>query len=199
MLLTETTQLDYDGLCHLDVLGLADSPTRDPAAVYTEFKEQLRRDRAGWYETGLPWRGNHPPLPNNEKCTIRRIHSLQNKLKPENLTDEYDAIIQEQLKQGIVERDPDTATTKEFYIPHKAVVKKTAETTKTRIVYDASAKASPDVPYQNECLKEGPSLMGHPCETKSLSSGCNRRPNESLPSDKDPRMRKRCLTFPLAA
>ena len=23
------------------------------------------RDETGRYETGLPWRGNHPPLPNN--------------------------------------------------------------------------------------------------------------------------------------
>jgi hypothetical protein len=31
-----------------------------------EFKEQLRRNDAGWYEAKLPWKGNHPPLPTNE-------------------------------------------------------------------------------------------------------------------------------------
>ncbi len=29
-------------------------------SVYEEFKEQLVRSPEGWYETGLPWRANHP-------------------------------------------------------------------------------------------------------------------------------------------
>ncbi len=55
MLLTQTSQTDYEDLCRLDILGLADAPTHDQEAVYSEFKEQLRRDPTGWYETGLPW------------------------------------------------------------------------------------------------------------------------------------------------
>jgi len=66
MVFTQISHLDYDNLmCKLDVLRLADSSTGDQAEVYTEFKEQLTQDAEGWYETGLPWRGNHPPLPNN--------------------------------------------------------------------------------------------------------------------------------------
>ena len=47
----------------------------------------------------------------------------------------------------------------EFYIPHKPVVKEGAETTKLRIVYDASARAYPDAPSLNECLHAGPPLQ----------------------------------------
>lgn len=32
---------DYERLCALDVLGLADSPTDDQEDVYSQFKEQL--------------------------------------------------------------------------------------------------------------------------------------------------------------
>ena len=64
MLLTQTSRVDYEDLCKLDVLGLADSPSGDQSVVYDEFKEQLRRSEEGWYETGLPWKGNHTPLPN---------------------------------------------------------------------------------------------------------------------------------------
>ena len=61
------------------------------------------------------------------------------------------------LCKGIVERAPEVPSNKEFYIPHKAVVKESTESTKTRIVYDASAKASADAPSLNECLNPGPS------------------------------------------
>ena len=38
---------DYERLCALDVLGLADSPTGDQEDVYSEFKEQLMRSSDG--------------------------------------------------------------------------------------------------------------------------------------------------------
>ncbi len=34
MLLTQTSQTDYEDLCRLDILGLADVPTHDQEAVY---------------------------------------------------------------------------------------------------------------------------------------------------------------------
>ena len=159
MLLTQTSYADYEELCRLDVLGLEDVPEHDQYAVHAEFKEQLQRSSAGWYETGLPWRGNHPELPTNKQGSLRRLTSLTKKLQRDELTAEYDAIIREQQQDGIVEAAPENATGMEFYIPHKAVVKETAQTTKLRIVYDASAKASPESPSLNECLYPGPPLQ----------------------------------------
>ena len=159
MLLTQTSQTDYEKLCRLDILGLADAPVNDQEMVYSEFKEQLTRGPEGWYETGLPWRGNHANLPNNKQGSLRRLSHLTKRLQRDGLTTEYDSIIREQLNEGIVERAREVPSTKEFYIPHKAVVKESAESTKTRIVYDASAKASADVPSLNECLNPGPSLQ----------------------------------------
>ena len=63
ILLTKAANTDYEQLCALDVLGLVDSKENDQQTVCGEFKEQLRRDEAGWYETKLPWKGNHPPPP----------------------------------------------------------------------------------------------------------------------------------------
>ena len=62
MLLTQMSRVDYEDLCKLDLLGLADSPSGDQGVVYDEFKEQLRRSEEGWYETGLPLKGNQYPL-----------------------------------------------------------------------------------------------------------------------------------------
>ena len=47
MLLTQTSQSDYEDLCQLDVLGLQDSVEHDQGVVFEEFKEKLRRDPKG--------------------------------------------------------------------------------------------------------------------------------------------------------
>ena len=46
-LLAVNSNADYEKLCALDVLGLADSATRDQNAVYDELKEQLVRSPEG--------------------------------------------------------------------------------------------------------------------------------------------------------
>ena len=67
---------DYEKLFALDVLGLADSPAGDQLEVYKEFREQLTQNpEKGWYETGLPWKGDHPPLPTNKEGSLRRLHT----------------------------------------------------------------------------------------------------------------------------
>lgn len=160
MFLTQTSHADYEDLCRLDVLGLEDRPTGDQMGVYEEFKEQLRRSPDGWYETSLPWKGNHPDLPNNKTGSLRRLENLVKKLdKQPGMLNNYDAIIRDQLSQGIVEPAPENPQGKEFYIPHKAVVRETAESTKIRIVYDASARANEKAPSLNECLETGPALQ----------------------------------------
>ena len=151
MLLTQTSQSDYEDLCRLDILGLADTPEHDQSMVHAEFKEQLQRSPEGWYETRLPWRGNHVELPTNKQGSIRCLSSLTRKPQRINLTDEYDAAIREQLQNNVVEVAPEEIVGKEFYIPHKAVVRESAETTKTRIVYDAPARATPESPSLKEC------------------------------------------------
>ena len=159
MLLTQTFHGDYEKLCRLDVLGLEDRPEKDQFTVHPEFKEQLFRAEEGWYETGLPRRVNHPKLPDNKQGSLQRLENLTRRLQRKGLTAAYDEVIQDQLKENIVEAAPIDAQEKEFYIPHKAVVRETATTTKLRIVYDASARASPQAPSLNECLNPCPPLQ----------------------------------------
>ena len=42
MFLTQTSQVDYEELCKLDVLGLADTPQHDQGEVYREFCDSYR-------------------------------------------------------------------------------------------------------------------------------------------------------------
>ena len=161
MLLTQTSHLDYEELCRLDVLGLADTPQHDQGQVYSEFREQLSRNEAGWYEASLPWKGNHPPLPTNEQGSLRRLQTIKRKLQRSGLEQAYTEIIEEQKSEGVVEVADQEAQGVECCIPHKPVVKDSAETTKICIVYDGSAKAHADAVSLNDCLYTGPSLQNN--------------------------------------
>ena len=44
------------------------------------------------------------------------------------------------------------------YLPHRAVVKESKTSSKVRIVYNGSSKASKNLPSLNDCLLKGPSL-----------------------------------------
>ena len=159
MLLTQTSQGDYEDLCRLDILGLADVPEYDQSMVHAEFKEQLQCSPEGWYETGLPWRGNYPELPTHKQGSLRHLSSLTRKLQRINLTDSTMPLYESNSKIDVVEVAPEEIVGKEFYVPHKAVIRETAETTKMCIVYDASARATPESPSLNECLYPGPPLQ----------------------------------------
>ena len=63
ILLTKSANTDYEQLCALDGLGLADSNENDRQTVYQEFKEQLRRNDAGWYEANYLGKGTTPLYP----------------------------------------------------------------------------------------------------------------------------------------
>ena len=74
--------------------------------------------------------------------------------------DEYDAVIKEQLATGIIERVAELEKEeKVHYIPHLAVIRREASTTKLRIVYaDASSSEGKKSTSLNDCLHVGPSL-----------------------------------------
>ena len=158
MFMTQTSSLDYETLCRLDVLGIADSASGDEDEVYSEFKEQLKRDEEGWYEAGLPWKGNHPSLPSNEAGSLRRLTSLVKKLRSQGIIERYDQEIQDQIKEGIVERVTGSATG-QGHFTSLTRVRDSAETTPLRVVYNASARAYSGTPSLNECLKPGPPLQ----------------------------------------
>ncbi|XP_046841993.1 uncharacterized protein LOC124436110 [Xenia sp. Carnegie-2017] len=90
------------------------------------------------------------------KGQIRRLGKNPELLK------EYDSIIKAQEELGIIERVGKDSVinshAKIHYMPHQAVVRKDAKTTKVRVVYDASAKVLKSSVSLNDCLHIGPSL-----------------------------------------
>ena len=97
-----------------------------------------------------------------KKCLKAPSSTLKNVLKALLSTstlvlDPCLAVIQQQRKMGIIEKveHPDEVTsTRVHYLPHHAVLRQDKETTKLRVVYDASAKE--EGLSLNECLYTGP-------------------------------------------
>jgi hypothetical protein len=86
----------------------------------------------------------------------------------QKLKDEYEKIVHEQLKDGVIEKTKESSTSERvFYImPHKAVIKENVSTTKVRMVFDASARSHPTSnSVNNECMHTWPPtstiIMGH--------------------------------------
>lgn len=98
----------------------------------------------GRYQTTLPWKTETGGLPTNFNIAHKRLRAVVTKLKKEPIVmEEYERILQDQLKEGIIEQIPDASSTKvEHYLPHLPVVRPSAESTKVRIVFDASSKES---------------------------------------------------------
>ena len=73
----------------------------------------------------------------------------------------YDQIVHSQLKEGFIEKveNPNRHTGTLHYIPQHPVIEEERVKTKTRIVYDASARISSDASSLNDCLNVGPSLL----------------------------------------
>lgn len=97
----------------------------------------------------------------NETLSRKRLENVERKLlRNEKLREEYGGIVEEQLKEGVIEEAPQNPTGERvFYMPHKPVVKQSAVTTKVRMVFDASAKPHPLANSINDCMFTGPPLQ----------------------------------------
>lgn len=138
----------------IDTVGIENEP------VYEQFKRDILFD-GNRYVTSLPFKPYHRALPDNYQLAKHRLKCLKNKLDSnKKLKTEYHKIIKSNFEDQIVERVPtDNDQRSIHYLPHTAVVRNDKETTKVRIVYDASAHL-PNKPSLNDCLYKGPCLLG---------------------------------------
>ena len=122
----------------LESFGVPDSDR----SVYDMFQETVQfKNRR--YEVALPWKDSHSTLSDNFQLSLTRLNGLLRRLRQDkNVLQEYDSIIKS------------TDTEVVHYLPHHAVVRRDKDTTKLRIAYDASSKASG--PSLNKCLHAGP-------------------------------------------
>ena len=101
-------------------------------------------------------------LPDNYTVANKHLDYLQKQLtKNKNLFTDYDKVIKQYLKKGIVEyvenNDNKTTHRQVHCLPPQSLIRENNETTKLRIVFDASSKAKgehclKDILYSGPCL-----------------------------------------------
>ena len=149
-------------------IGITDDiESATPLPIEAKRKEEISFD-GRHYEVALPWKEDCFPRTNNYRMCEIRLRSLHFKLKKDpDLLRDYDKIIREQEQTGIVERvhEEESSSTvnnaRIYYSPHHAVIRKDRETTKVRVVYDGSAKASKEELSLNDCLETGDNYIPH--------------------------------------
>ncbi|EYC39640.1 hypothetical protein Y032_0647g1093 [Ancylostoma ceylanicum] len=125
------------------------------------FNDTIERREDGYY-VRLPFKQNHPPLPSNKAIALKRLESVMKMLKSDKkLLEDYDNTFKMQLDKHIIEEIPEGQRIEKgvvHYIPHQPVITPQKETTKLRIVFDASSHFK-DCPSLNDVLHQGPLIL----------------------------------------
>ncbi|XP_045541894.1 uncharacterized protein LOC123723360 [Papilio machaon] len=127
------------------------------------FASTTTRNENGRYVVRLPFNSVDPECQygNMMKIAQDRFMSLENKLaRNPKLSEEYAKVIEECKTLNHMKPVPkdDIDNPKAVYLPHHAVVKEDRDTTKVRVVFDASCKGVNDVSLIDNLLV-GPKLQ----------------------------------------
>ncbi|CAJ0593560.1 unnamed protein product [Cylicocyclus nassatus] len=138
-----------------------DSYSEDDSKCLRNFNETIYFDEIeGRYVVQLPFKGDKRDLPNNIQLAYARLlHNMKHLQHCPETLNRYHALIQEQLRKGIIEAVHEPKLPKLcHYLPHHAVISEEKRSTKLRCVYDGSAK-SKGKPSLNELLYRGPVFL----------------------------------------
>ena len=101
-------------------------------------------------------------MPENYQLAFGRLKSMIQKLvKHPQLLQQCEAIIQKQLRRGIIVKVTEISEEGpvKHYVPHHPVITPSKNTTKVRVIYDASAKTRQYNKSLNECLYRAPVML----------------------------------------
>ena len=154
-----SSQSEFEKLCSLEVLGPTDQSDMN-SELHEDFTEHIRKTEDSYYETRLSWKHDHLPLRSNKELATARLCSTTRRLERIGKLSEYNDVLQDHIREGIIETVPPKPTGEVLhYIPHHVVICEEAESTKLRVVYDSSAKQNSQVPSLSNCLEVGTALQ----------------------------------------
>ncbi|XP_073950941.1 uncharacterized protein [Choristoneura fumiferana] len=128
------------------------------------YESTTTRDDHGRYIVRLPFRDQNPACADghSKKIATKRFSFLERKLeRDQHLKQRYKEVLDEYLNLDHmiqINHSEGEQATKYTYLPHHAVIREDKETTKVRIVFDASCKGTNGVSL-NDDLMVGPTLQ----------------------------------------
>ncbi|KAL1446606.1 hypothetical protein WDU94_015601 [Cyamophila willieti] len=152
-------------LWDLETLGIKENATiTDDDLALQKFESAIRYENNRYY-VDFPWKdGCKEDVQSNFGLAIGRLRSLVKRHAKDGVLDACKTNFDEQLKLGILERvDSSPNDTNCHYLPYHAVIRTDRETTKVRMVMDASARQDRNKPSLNQLLHRGPVLLENLC------------------------------------
>ncbi len=156
---TELEETDFGNFSSIENLGI-ECPISPKSQDFLQDYINSIEFKNNRYVAPFPWKEDAPILPSNYNISLNRTRSTIKKLVKLDQLKVYDDIMQDQLAKGFIEKvDSSELNSRScHYLPHTPVFKD-SKTTKCRIVYDCSCKASKQSPSLNDCLLKGPLLL----------------------------------------
>jgi len=135
--------------------------TNEDKQVEDYYTSTLNRSESGQYIVSLPFREPDPSFFGSRDIALRRFYSLERRLlKTPDFHKQYCDFMQNQLNADYMEISPsfDPNDSRQYWIPHHAVLRPESAGMKLRVVYDASC---PDLKNNslNNVLFPGPKLQ----------------------------------------
>ena len=135
-------------LWDLETLGII----QKERSTHEHFIKSIHLNKERRYETKLPFSENHSVLYDDFDLCTKLLEKLFKKLKNnKKYLKKYNDVFGEQLNQGIIEKAPKDCKVGEcHYLPQHAIFREDKNTSKIRMVFDASARS--EGPSLNDCL-----------------------------------------------
>ncbi|XP_066588113.1 uncharacterized protein [Prorops nasuta] len=122
------------------------------------FLKNIRRGGDGRYCVRLPFREEMPTIGDSRTNAFKRLLSLERRLNTNtHLKNEYERVFEEYINlnhMSMIDNNDDEG----YYLPHHAIIKESSDTTKVRVVFDASAKTDRGLSL-NDVLLTGPTIQ----------------------------------------
>lgn len=132
----------------------------EETACETYFKDTLQRANDGRFIVKIPLKDSVERMGESKALAIKRFGRLENKFKTnEVLKTSYIEVMNEYQIMGHMTNVTDQVQPPfTYYMPHHAVIREDAKTTKLRVVFDASAPTSTGISF-NQIQMVGPTMQ----------------------------------------
>ena len=154
---TDALSEKIESFWQLESLGIRE----EESTVLADFLNTIEYNGER-YIAKLPWNGNEEFLKDHRRLAMNRLETTTKSVIAKNRLKEYDEVLQEQVRTGILEevQEEEIETNKRcHYTPHHAFLREDKATTRLRVVLDGAARSSRFDFSINDCLSKEPNLL----------------------------------------
>ncbi|XP_050437851.1 uncharacterized protein LOC126844044 [Adelges cooleyi] len=142
---TETLEQSLTRFWEMEEAPKVQHLSPDEVQAETIFTSSIKRLASGRFSVAIPFKHPRPLLGDSKSGALRRFHALERRLSQDpNLGSQYADFMRDYLESKHMEVVPasNKITPYCYYIPHHCILRPESQTTKLRVVFDASARTT---------------------------------------------------------